>query len=83
MDRLKEITTSIGFGEIIQCPTTINDNYSLPSDLGELLDFLERYIISDKERLAAFLQMVSDYSLTCETIKSLSMNFLVHTENYQ
>ena len=29
VDQLKEITDSIGFREIMQCPTAINDNYNL------------------------------------------------------
>ena len=34
-DRLNKITASLGFGDIIQCPTAINDNYNLRRDLGE------------------------------------------------
>ena len=55
---MNKITASLGFGEIIQCPTAINDNYNLRRDLGELLDFLKGDN-NDKERLAKLLQMVS------------------------
>ena len=72
-DRLNKITASLGFGEIVQCPTAINDNKNLRRDLGELLDFLEGNN-NGKKRLAELLQMVSDYFLTYKTITTLEQS---------
>lgn len=61
MDQLRQIVTSIGCGQLMQCPMATKYHPTLVEDAWAVVCYIREGTVNDKERVIVLIEMINDY----------------------